>query len=510
MSPPPPSPEKSKEELEATVAVQGVQLERNFSFLAILGVSFSILNSWTAMSASLPLVLGSGGSIAMVWGLLVSALGTLAMGVSLAEVCHVLPLSGGQYDWSYVLAPDGWKERLSFIAGWNGTAGWVALSAAAPVLGSGFISGLIALWNPEFAMQPWQFFLLFLAIALLAFVLNVFGVRALPAIDRFAGTWSIVGFVVASIVCLACADTFQKPKAVFATFTNVTGWPDGMAFILGLLQSTFGLTAFDAASHLVEEMPRPYIHAPRVMVLAIVLGAATSWVFMIVILFSLQDFDTVLSATTGPLLQIYYQATSSRVGATCLMMFNLVAMVLAGQGILTVSSRLVLTFARDRGLGPASLIAGVHPRLKAPVWCIVFVTVWVTAFGLINLGSSVTTNAILSSSVVFLQISYFIPIAIVFVRGASAFGEHATHAKWSLGRWRRTINGIALAFVVVTTITFCFPPAIPVLSGTTMNWVVVVVALVWLFAGITWAIDGRTQFHGPKALEERLEIARAA
>ncbi|TXT06963.1 uncharacterized protein COLE_06294 [Cutaneotrichosporon oleaginosum] len=510
MSPPPPSPEKSKEELEATVAVQGVQLERNFSFLAILGVSFSILNSWTAIDPSLPLVLGSGGSIAMVWGLLVSALGTLAMGVSLAEVCHVLPLSGGQYDWSYVLAPDGWKERLSFIAGWNGTAGWVALSAAAPVLGSGFISGLIALWNPEFAMQPWQFFLLFLAIALLAFVLNVFGVRALPAIDRFAGTWSIVGFVVASIVCLACADTFQKPKAVFATFTNVTGWPDGMAFILGLLQSTFGLTAFDAASHLVEEMPRPYIHAPRVMVLAIVLGAATSWVFMIVILFSLQDFDTVLSATTGPLLQIYYQATSSRVGATCLMMFNLVAMVLAGQGILTVSSRLVLTFARDRGLGPASLIAGVHPRLKAPVWCIVFVTVWVTAFGLINLGSSVTTNAILSSSVVFLQISYFIPIAIVFVRGASAFGEHATHAKWSLGRWRRTINGIALAFVVVTTITFCFPPAIPVLSGTTMNWVVVVVALVWLFAGITWAIDGRTQFHGPKALEERLEIARAA
>lgn len=36
----------------------------------------------------------------MVWGLIVSALGTLAMGVSLAEVCHVLPLSGGQYDWS--------------------------------------------------------------------------------------------------------------------------------------------------------------------------------------------------------------------------------------------------------------------------------------------------------------------------------------------------------------------------------------------------------------------------
>lgn len=66
-------------------------------------------------------------------------------------------------------------------------------------------------------------------------------------------------------------------------------------------------------------------------------------------------------------------------------MFNLVAMVLAGQGILTVSSRLLLTFARDGGLGPLSpLIAGVHPSLKVPVWCIVFVSVWVTAFGLIS------------------------------------------------------------------------------------------------------------------------------
>lgn len=43
------SPEKHDEAVET---VKGVQLERNFSFLAILGVAFSILNSWTAMSAS--------------------------------------------------------------------------------------------------------------------------------------------------------------------------------------------------------------------------------------------------------------------------------------------------------------------------------------------------------------------------------------------------------------------------------------------------------------------------
>jgi amino acid transporter len=36
----------------------------------------------------------------MVWGLVVSGAGTLFMAISLAEICHVYPLSGGQYDWA--------------------------------------------------------------------------------------------------------------------------------------------------------------------------------------------------------------------------------------------------------------------------------------------------------------------------------------------------------------------------------------------------------------------------
>lgn len=41
----------------------------------------------------------------MVWGLVVAFVGTLAMAVSLAEICHVYPLSGGQYDWSCESTP---------------------------------------------------------------------------------------------------------------------------------------------------------------------------------------------------------------------------------------------------------------------------------------------------------------------------------------------------------------------------------------------------------------------
>jgi hypothetical protein len=40
------------------------------------------------------------------------------MCTTLAEICHVYPTVGGQYDWAYVLAPAGYGRGLAWIAGW--------------------------------------------------------------------------------------------------------------------------------------------------------------------------------------------------------------------------------------------------------------------------------------------------------------------------------------------------------------------------------------------------------
>jgi len=45
-------------------------LNRNFSPLAMLGLAFAILNSWTALAASLSLALPSGGPVSVLWGLI--------------------------------------------------------------------------------------------------------------------------------------------------------------------------------------------------------------------------------------------------------------------------------------------------------------------------------------------------------------------------------------------------------------------------------------------------------
>lgn len=50
---------------------------------------------------------------------------------------------------------------------------------------------------------------------------------------------------------------------------------------------------------------------------------------------------------------------------------------------------------------------------------------------------------------------------------------------------------------------FLFPPALPV-TGTSMNYIIVVVMIVFIMTGLTWAFDGRKRFHGPSHIEERL------
>lgn len=97
------------------------------------------------------------------------------------------------------------------------------------------------------------------------------------------------------------------------------------------------------------------------------------------------------------------------------------------------------------------------------------------------------------------------PVCCMFFRGEASFAEQPR--SWSLGKWRRVINGLALVFLIATTVCFFFPPGVPV-TGSTMSYVVVVFAIGMLLAGLVWVISARKIFQGPSELEERLTEGR--
>lgn len=91
--------------------------------------------------------------------------------------------------------------------------------------------------------------MIYIFYSVVAFLVNAFGTSILPYVTKGAFIWSMLGFAIISITLLACSSpTFNTGDFVFRLFLNETGWPDGIAWLLGLLQGSLALTGFDAVS----------------------------------------------------------------------------------------------------------------------------------------------------------------------------------------------------------------------------------------------------------------------
>ncbi|KAL9116524.1 MAG: hypothetical protein Q9187_006953 [Circinaria calcarea] len=261
-----------------------------------------------------------------------------------------------------------------------------------------------------------------------------------------------------------------------------------------LLQGGFGLTGYDAVAHLIEEIPNASVEGPKIMIACVAIGVSTGFIFLVVLLFVAGDIDAVISSTAGPLLQILYNATGSRAGAVCLLIFPLMCQVFATTSIMTTSSRMTWAFARDGGLPASRFFAKVHPKLELPLNSLYLTTTLVVIFGLIFLGSSSAFNAIISASVVALGVSYAIPPTINCLQGRTKLPARSFVLPGPLG-WVANILGIA--YVILTSVLFLFPPELPV-TGNNMNYCIVAFTIVIIVSTIQWFADGKKNFRGPK------------
>ncbi|OQE92882.1 hypothetical protein PENNAL_c0006G06904 [Penicillium nalgiovense] len=402
--------------------------------------------------------------------------------------------AGGQYHWVAVHTNESkvaWPSTvpiLSWVTGWINVAGWVALVATNSLLSSQLIVGIISVLHESYVPQRWHQFLIYIGLTVGSFVINAFMNSILPVIYRGAFMWSIGGFVIVSITCLACASpNYNSAYFVFCDFVNTTGWPDGIAWLLGLLQGGLGVTAFDAVAHMIEEVPNAEIEGPKIMVSCVGIGVFTGSIFLIILLFVAGNMEMVATSSAGPLLQILIDATKSNTGAICLLMLPLVCLVFAIISVMTTSSRMIFAFARDGGLPASRFFAKVHPTLKLPLNALILSVVVVIAFG--------AFNAIISASVVALDLSYGIPIAINCLQGRRSLPERKWKLPNALGWF---VDSVALSYIALTTVLFVFPPSSTV-TGSSMNYCIAAFAVIIIISVFQWFVDGRKNFTGPRA-----------
>ncbi|GAB1210774.1 hypothetical protein APSETT445_009572 [Aspergillus pseudonomiae] len=214
-------------------------LERYLGFLPMLAFAATLQASWEAIGASMSAGLENGGPVALIYGLILTIIGSLAMALSLAELASITPVAGAQYHWTYDLAPCA-PRFLSFMQGWITIFAWWANTATSPFLIGTQIKALAVQSNPSYIPKPWHTTLIIWAVLLIPVAVNIYGRRLLPAVEVIGGIIHIV-FFPAVLITLVVLGPRNSSEFVWTYFENSTsGWQnDGVIWSIGLLTAVY-------------------------------------------------------------------------------------------------------------------------------------------------------------------------------------------------------------------------------------------------------------------------------
>lgn len=103
-----------------------------------------------------------------------------------------------------------------------------------------------------------------------------------------------------------------------------------------------------------EEVSNADVTVPWSMLLTTLLNGAFGFGIVLAVLFVTTNADASLASPTGalgfPYMEIFYQSTGSKAGATGMIVIILIMTVCGAIASLATASRLIWAFARDRGL----------------------------------------------------------------------------------------------------------------------------------------------------------------
>ncbi|KAF2135311.1 uncharacterized protein K452DRAFT_239608 [Aplosporella prunicola CBS 121167] len=478
-------------------------MQRNFSIWSVLGVGFSLTNSWFGISAALVTGINSGGPLLIIYGIIIIALLSTCVGISLSELASAFPNAGGQYFWANELAPKRFANFASYLTGWCAWAGSIFTSASVALAVGSALCGCWQLTHPDFVVKSWHVFVAYQIANIICFFFNCFG-KVLPIVSSTSLYITLLSFTIILTTVPAAAPTHQHAKFVFATFINNTGWSQGgIAFIVGMVNTNWAFACLDCATHLAEEVHHPERMIPISIMGTIAIGFVTSWFYSVSMFFSIVgDFQELVDTSTGvPILELFYRALRNKIGACVLETL----VILTGLGCLIAShtwqSRLCWSFARDRGVPGNRWLAKVNPRLDVPLYAHAVSCVIVAAVGCLYLGSYTAFNSMVTACIVLLYVSYSIPVVCLLIKGRN----NIHHGPFWLGPIGFFANCVLLAWTAFTVIMYSFPYAKPV-EASNMNYVSAVYGVVMFIIAVDWLVRGRKYYRGQTTRHVEAEV----
>ncbi|KAJ5391469.1 hypothetical protein N7509_006959 [Penicillium cosmopolitanum] len=486
-------------------------MPRQFDWTSALGLGFSITNSWIGYLSCFGQGLIYGGPQTCIFSLLVAFFAQCAVAIGLGELASAYPSSGGQYHFCYILSPAKTRNYAAYTVGWISMLAWWIVTCSGISLGAAVLNGIVAFCYPSYAGNQWQTYCIYVAVSTITMIPVFFSAR-MHAMAQLSLYLSLAGYLIFFIVALVMHKSRMPTSFLVESGLGNSGWSPGTAWLLSISNSMYAFGGIDGVIHISEEMPRPGKRIPQLMILTMLIGLFTAFSLFVVLMVFQIDMDAVRTAPL-PSLELIYQVTGSR--NVTLGLFILLFVIYTSRRLmrLTKSSaclpsqwvtagRIAWAFARDNGVPFANFFSRIHPKLQFPLNATIAAYIFTCIYGLLYLASTTAFNSIITSAVLFLNISYTVPQSILLVRGRNVLPRRPVNLGW-LGLF---CNIFSTLWIVLLGVLICMPPNLPV-SLQSMNYTPVILVGVFVIINSIWLFSGRASFEGPRIDWEAMKQA---
>ncbi|KIW00466.1 uncharacterized protein PV09_07990 [Verruconis gallopava] len=497
------------DDLELEAAGYRSAMPRQFSLSSLGALSFTLTCTWLGTGSSVGISLTEASSAGTIWALPIAGAMTLVVAAGMAELASAYPVAGAQYYWAFMVASDEYKSFASYLNAWISILGWWLGAASVSNFVASMILDIAIIWYPSYQFEHWHQYLIYVALAWVAVAFNVFASRWIPLLNKLIFVLSALTLGATTLTLFITArNKHASGKFIFADNTNRSGWSsDGWAFMLAIGNAVFSYLGSDCGAHMCEEIPSPGRNVPKVIMVPLIMGLVTAFPFAVSLMYSITSLSDVLDTPTGlPLLEIYYQGTGSKEGASVLLALFAFCFFGCLVANMTTCSRTLWAVSRDGALPFSHVWMRVHPRWKMPANAILLSGTLISIYGVIFIGSSTAFSAMVSAAIIFQQTSCIIPQAIVLYRGRDSV---LPERYFNLRQYGPYVNGVAVVWVIFLDVLYCFPTSLPV-TPQNMSYVSVVSVGLVGFVIVLWFATKKGQFKGPHIDYDLLNARRHA
>ncbi|MBX4952621.1 amino acid permease [Rhizobium binae] len=486
------------------------ELERRMSSFSNFAISFSIICILSGGINSLGQATAGAGGAAIGIGWPLGCLISFIFALGLAQIGSAYPTAGGLYHWGSILG----NRFTGWLSAWLNLLGLVTVLGAINVGTFYFFFGA---FGPQFGIEDTLLHrVVFVAIiTALQAGINHFGIGLTAKLTDFSGYLIFATAILLTIVCLAAAPSWDISRLfTFANYTGTEGaslvWPvtvsTGMAFLLGLLLPVYTITGYDASAHTSEETLKAAVSVPRGMVSSVLWSALFGYLMLCAFVLMIPNMDE--AAKQG--WNVFFWAMESQVNPTfksILYVLIFVSQFLCGLATVTSVSRMIFAFSRDKGLPASSTLSKVSPSFRTPVaaiWTGAILSVlfvWFTSA--ITIAGTPAYSIVVSCTVIFLFLSFVVPIAL----GLVSIGT----AKWpTMGPWNM---GVGLFRVVAVLGILSMALIFYIGIQPPNDWALEITVGFLVLTAIVWFAFENRRFKGPPIGEaiamRQAEIAAA-